>query len=166
MILDESGYRLNVGIVLANEQRHLFWGRRIGHDTWQFPQGGLATNETPQQAMYRELQEEVGLEPDDIEILGETDNWLEYQLPEQYRRRDNRQVVKGQKQKWFLLKLLAPEQKIKLDATLSPEFDSWRWVEFRYPVQEVIYFKRDVYREALNQFEPLLFGRAAHDDSR
>ena len=111
MIIDQQGFRLNIGIVLANGQGHLFWGRRIGHDTWQFPQGGVHENETPEQTMYRELREEIGLEPNDVAILAETKEWYRYRLPDQFVRQNSKPMVVGQKQKWFLLHLLCSEQK-------------------------------------------------------
>src|SRR4051812_18515174 len=115
MIIDRAGYRLNVGLILINEFGRVFWGRRYGHDTWQFPQGGLAHGETPLQAMFRELREEVGLEKEDVEVLGVTKRWLKYRLPKQYLRYRSEPLVIGQKQKWYLLKLLANEQKLRLD---------------------------------------------------
>lgn len=156
MVVDKAGYRLNVGIVLANAQGHVFWGRRIGHDAWQFPQGGLRPNETVRQAMFRELKEEIGLDPADVDIIGVTKRWLKYRLPKQYLRKHTSPVVIGQKQKWFLLKLVCNEQKIRLDLCESPEFDSWRWVDTSIPAEEVIYFKRHVYRLALREFEQQL----------
>lgn len=156
MVVDEEGFRLNVGIILLDAHNHALIGRRIGHDTWQFPQGGVHDGEDAQQTLMRELHEEVGLEPDDVEILGETQDWLAYRLPQQFIRRNTDPTVLGQKQKWFLLRLLAHEQKIRLDLSDSPEFDSWRWVDYWQPVREVIYFKRHVYRQALAELEKLL----------
>ena len=156
MVIDRAGYRLNVGIILVNEQHRVFWGRRSGHDAWQFPQGGLATGETSVQAMYRELHEEVGLDKEDVEVIGSTKRWLKYRLPKQYLRHGSEPLVIGQKQKWFLLKLIASEQKVKLDLSDSPEFDSWRWIDFHEPEGQVIFFKRQVYAQALKELEPLL----------
>jgi putative (di)nucleoside polyphosphate hydrolase len=158
MVIDKAGYRLNVGIVLTSPENYLFWGRRIGQDTWQFPQGGVDVNESATAAMFRELYEEVGIDKADVELIGSTKKWLRYQLPEQYQRRHIKPVVIGQKQKWFLLRLKCSEQKIRLDLTHSPEFDSWRWVDYWHPIEEVIYFKQAVYQQALKEFEPVLFG--------
>ena len=159
MIIDRAGYRLNVGIILVNDSGRVFWGRRQGHNTWQFPQGGLAAGETPLQAMYRELCEEVGLCPTDVEILGVTKRWLRYRLPKQYLRHDSEPLVIGQKQKWFLLKLKASEQKIRLDLSDSPEFDSWRWIDYKEPQDQVIFFKKQVYAQAMKELEALLHKR-------
>ncbi|KTC92093.1 RNA pyrophosphohydrolase [Legionella cincinnatiensis] len=156
MVIDRAGYRLNVGIILVNSQNRVFWGRRSGHDAWQFPQGGLAAGETSLEAMFRELHEEVGLDKEDVEVIGSTKRWLRYRLPKQYLRHGSEPLVIGQKQKWFLLKLTASEQKVKLDLSDSPEFDSWRWVDFHEPEGQVIFFKRQVYIQALKELEPLL----------
>ncbi|WP_207384389.1 RNA pyrophosphohydrolase [Legionella waltersii] len=155
-MIDRAGYRLNVGIVLVNDSDRVFLGRRSGHDAWQFPQGGLAPGESSLDAMFRELHEEVGLERGDVSVLGSTKRWLKYRLPKQYLRHGSEPLVIGQKQKWYLLRLVSNEQKVRLDLSDSPEFDSWRWVEFHEPEQQVIFFKRQVYTQALKELEPLL----------
>lgn len=106
--------------------------------------------------MFRELHEEVGLDKEDVEVIGSTKRWLKYRLPKQYLRHGSEPLVIGQKQKWYLLKLVASEQKVKLDLSDSPEFDSWRWVDFHEPEGQVIFFKRQVYAQALKELEPLL----------
>ncbi len=156
MVVDQQGYRLNIGIIIANASGHLFWGRRIGQDAWQFPQGGLLPEEPLEDALYRELYEEVGLQAEDVEIVAQTKQWLHYNLPDQFIRRHSKPVVIGQKQKWFLLKLKVSEQKIRLNMSASPEFDSWRWVDCDTPPKHVIYFKRHIYRDVLKEFKPYL----------
>jgi len=162
MAIDQGGYRLNVGIILVNNSNRVFWGRRQGHDAWQFPQGGLMSGETAIQAMYRELKEEVGLDKEDVEVIGSTKRWLKYRLPKQYLRHGSEPLVIGQKQKWWLLRLISNEQKIRLDLSDSPEFDSWRWIDFHEPEKEVIFFKRQVYMQALKELEPLLKKNRRH----
>ncbi len=156
MVIDRAGYRLNVGIILVSTSNRVFWGKRQGHDAWQFPQGGLAIGETVEEAMFRELREEVGLEKHDVEIIGSTKRWLRYKLPKQYLRHGSIPLVIGQKQKWFLLRLITSEQKVRLDLSDSPEFDSWRWIDYHEPPDQVIFFKKQVYNECLNELEPLL----------
>ena len=156
MIVDKDGYRLNVGIIISNSKGKLFWGKRLAHDAWQFPQGGLDKYESAEQALFRELREEVGLEPEDVEILGVTRRWLRYRLPKQFVRRRSKPLVIGQRQKWFLLRLKSSEQKIQLDLSHSPEFDSWRWVDYWYPLEHVINFKQEIYKLALAELEPFL----------
>ena len=156
-MIDAHGYRANVGIVLTNKERKLFWGKRAGMDAWQFPQGGIRPNEPMESAMYRELQEETGLRPEHVEIIASTTGWLHYRIPKRYIRHRSTPVCIGQKQRWFLLMLLTDESKVKLDLCKNPEFDLWRWIDFWKPVHEVVEFKRNVYRKALDQFEPILF---------
>ena len=156
-VIDADGFRANVGIILVNDENRLFWGRRVGQDAWQFPQGGIKADETPREAMFRELEEEVGLRPDQVEVLGETSRWLRYRLPRRYIRRHSRPLCIGQKQRWFLLRVNCAESDFCLDRFDKPEFDSWRWVDYWEPVREVIYFKRRVYERALEELAPLLF---------
>lgn len=156
MVIDRAGYRLNVGIILANASGRLFWGRRNGHDAWQFPQGGLQAGESALEAMYRELLEEVGLEREDVEVLGSSKRWLKYRLPKQYLRHGSVPLVIGQKQKWFLIRLVTNEQKVRLDLSDTPEFDSWRWIDYFEAQDNVIFFKRQVYAQALKELEGCL----------
>ena len=156
MVIDRAGYRLNVGIILVNDSGRVFWGRRHGHDAWQFPQGGVIAGESAQEAMFRELREEIGLERQDVEILGVTRRWLKYRLPKQYLRHGSDPLVIGQKQKWYLLRLVSSEQKLRLDLSDSPEFDSWRWIDYFEPQDHVIFFKKQVYQQALKELEHCL----------
>jgi putative (di)nucleoside polyphosphate hydrolase len=155
-MIDADGYRPNVGIVLLNRDGRLFWARRITRDGWQFPQGGMRSDETPLEAMYRELQEETGLLGQHVEVLAATPGWLRYRLPQRYLRRHQRPLCIGQKQVWFLLRFLGDEQHLQLDVSETPEFDTWRWVDFWYPAEHVVSFKRQVYARALRQFAPLV----------
>ena len=156
-MIDSDGYRPNVGIILTNSGGRLLWARRIHQDAWQFPQGGIRAEETPEQAMFRELEEEIGLLPRHVDILGSTRGWLRYRLPERYIRRHQQPVCVGQKQVWFMLKLVSEERYVRLDHSDKPEFDNWRWVDYWQPLREVVPFKRSVYRKALNELAPLLF---------
>ena len=151
-VIDKDGFRPNVGIVITNPSGRVLWGRRInGKDSWQFPQGGIHPGESPEQAMYRELDEEVGLKPAAVKILTRTKGWHRYRLPSRYIRRNEKPVCVGQKQKWFLLRLQTEDSAVRLDAHDSPEFDDWRWVSYWYPLTAVVDFKRDVYRSALSE---------------
>ena len=157
-MIDSDGYRPNVGIILSNPDGQVFWARRVGQDAWQFPQGGIRHHETPDQAMYRELFEETGLLPEHVAILGQTQRWLRYRLPKHMVRKNTRPVCIGQKQIWFVLRLTGCEADFKLDTMDKPEFDSWRWVDYWQPINEVVFFKRSVYEKALRELEPMLFG--------
>lgn len=155
-MIDSEGFRANVGIVLVNKQDKLFWARRIGMDAWQFPQGGIREDESPEKAMYRELKEEVGLYPEHVEIIGCTQDWLRYWLPKRFIRYNTAPVCIGQKQIWYLLRLLVNESHVDLQQSNKPEFDHWRWVDFWEPAGEVVTFKRKVYEQALKEMAPWL----------
>jgi putative (di)nucleoside polyphosphate hydrolase len=151
-VIDDDGYRPNVGIVICDKQGQVLWARRYGQHSWQFPQGGINSGETAEQAMYRELFEEVGLGRKDVRILASTRNWLRYKLPKRLVRWDTKPVCIGQKQKWFLLQLVCNDADINMQRSSTPEFDGWRWVSFWYPVRQVVSFKRDVYRRVMKEF--------------
>jgi putative (di)nucleoside polyphosphate hydrolase len=155
-VIDSEGYRANVGIIISNAEGRVLWCRRVGQDAWQFPQGGIEAHETPEQALYRELREETGLQPEHVSVLASTRQWLKYHLPEHLIRQECGRKCIGQKQKWFLLRLKSKESALNLDRASKPEFDDWRWVDYWYPVSAVIFFKRDVYEQALTELEPAL----------
>jgi putative (di)nucleoside polyphosphate hydrolase len=156
IMLDKDGYRPNVGIVICNDKGQVFWAKRIGQKGWQFPQGGIDNDETSEEAMYRELLEETGLQASDVEILGVSSDWLKYRLPAQYLRKKVFPLCIGQKQRWYLLKLTSDIDAIDLQANQKPEFDAWRWVSYWYPVTQVIFFKRAVYKRALKELSPFM----------
>ena len=168
-MLDRDGYRPNVGIILANQRNEVFWGKRVNQHAWQFPQGGIKHGETPVEAMYRELEEEIGLQQAHVRVLGRTREWLRYEVPEKWLRpcRDGaggpsgtpssaqsstdgaRGAYRGQKQIWYLLRMTGRDCDISLRASGHPEFDAWRWHDYWVPLEAVIDFKREVYRQAL-----------------
>ena len=159
-MLDREGYRPNVGIVLLNQRNEVFWGKRVGQHSWQFPQGGIQHGENPEQAMYRELHEEIGLTQEHVQIIGRTREWLRYDVPEEFLRRSQnlrsatgkpRASYRGQKQIWFLLRMVGRDSDISLRATDHPEFDAWRWSPYWVPLDVVIDFKREVYQLALSE---------------
>jgi putative (di)nucleoside polyphosphate hydrolase len=117
----------------------------------------MLLGETEEEAMYRELHEELGLSATGVEVLGTTRDWLRYRLPDRYVRRGSKPLCIGQKQRWFMLRLLCSEDCVRFDRCDSPEFDRWRWVDFWKPVNEVIYFKRRVYASALHELGPHVF---------
>ena len=150
-MIDRDGYRPNVAIVLVNAKNQVFWGKRVREHAWQFPQGGIKPGESPEQAMYRELQEETGLLPQHVKILGRTRDWLHYNVPTHWVKREWRGTYRGQKQIWFLLRLCGRDCDISLRASGHPEFDAWRWHDYWVPLEAVIDFKREVYRLGLEQ---------------
>lgn len=155
--IDADGYRANVGIIVANNLGKVLLAGRHGRRGWQFPQGGIKPDEAPEQAMLRELHEELGLRAADIDILGATSDWIRYRLPKRYVRKNSMPLCIGQKQIWYALRLRSTDDAIVLDATDEPEFDRWRWVDFWRPVNEVIYFKRRVYARALHELGEHVF---------
>ena len=158
-MIDADGFRPNVGIVIANALGQVLWARRVGgQDAWQFPQGGMNGGESPEQCLYRELHEEVGLTTDDVRVLACTQGWLRYKLPPHMRRGGQRgggrgagrngknareagrggagqPRFKGQKQKWFLLQLVGRGSATS-DSIVArkAEFDGYTWVSYWYPV--------------------------------
>src|SRR5882724_3535652 len=156
IMLDREGFRPNVGIVLLNSRNQVFWGKRLRTHSWQFPQGGIKYGESPEQAMFRELHEEVGLLPEHVRIIARTRDWLRYEVPEHYIRKDARGHYRGQKQIWYLLQMLGRDSDMNLRASDHPEFDAWRWNEYWVPLDVVIEFKRDVYQMALTELARFL----------
>ncbi|SIT42129.1 RNA pyrophosphohydrolase [Paraburkholderia piptadeniae] len=155
-MLDREGFRPNVGIILLNARNEVFWGKRLREHSWQFPQGGIKYGETPVQAMYRELHEETGLLPEHVKVIGRTRDWLRYEVPDKFIKREVRGHYRGQKQIWFLLRMIGRDCDICLRATDHPEFDAWRWNEYWVPLDCVIEFKRDVYQLALTELSRFL----------
>ena len=155
-MIDSEGFRANVGIIICNDSGQLLWTRRAGQNSWQFPQGGVDAGESSEDTLFRELREEVGLKRQDVKVLGSTKNWLRYRLPSRYVRQDSVPLCIGQKQKWYLLKLVSNESHIDFNVTNHPEFDDFMWVGYWYPLRQVVAFKRDVYRSALFELLPIM----------
>lgn len=152
-MIDSKGYRENVGIILCNSSGQVFWAKRRGQDAWQFPQGGIDENESAIDAMYRELEEETGLLKHHVEVAGQTDDWLRYSIPKHLQRKRSKPLCVGQKQIWFCLKLIGQESDVNLENGRTPEFDRWRWIDYWAPLDEIIFFKRKVYKQALKELE-------------
>jgi putative (di)nucleoside polyphosphate hydrolase len=155
-VIDRDGFRHNVGIVLMHEGK-VFLGRRSGGRGWQFPQGGVRAGEDPEEAVFRELAEEIGVERGSVALVGSTAEWLRYRLPPRFIRRNQQPLCVGQKQRWFLLKLTDDDVRFDFGRTDEPEFDRWRWAGWWEPVREVIYFKRPVYASALSELAAFAF---------
>ena len=152
-MIDSDGYRPNVGIIVANDKGQVLWARRVGQQAWQFPQGGINKGESMEAALYRELKEEIGLSKAQVEIVNSTRGWLMYKLPKRYLRQNNTSFI-GQKQKWYLLKMLTDDKDARFDQSETPEFDHWQWVSYWYPLGQVVPFKKDVYRRAMKELAP------------
>ena len=166
-MIDSEGFRPNVGIIVLGPplegQAQVLWAKRVGQQAWQFPQGGIKRGESPEQACYRELHEELGLLPEHVEVLGVTQDWLRYRLPRHLVRRGRKPVCIGQKQRWFVLRLRSEESRVRFDVGERPEFDDWRWVDYWRPARDVVFFKREVYQQALTELAPLAGASAPPD---
>lgn len=149
-MLDLQGFRLNVAIVLINQEGQILLAKRVKQNAWQVPQGGVNESESVLDALYRELEEEIGLTKKDVILLGNTKSWFKYKIPVKMRRPEDPLFI-GQKQKWFLLKLNVNDNQIRFDGNNKPEFDDWKWVSYWYPLRIVIDFKKSVYRRALRE---------------
>ncbi|HTD02517.1 RNA pyrophosphohydrolase [Undibacterium sp.] len=169
-MLDREGFRPNVGIILLNANNEVWWGKRVREHSWQFPQGGIKYGESPEQAMFRELEEETGLRPEHVKVIGRTRDWLRYEVPDHFIKREIRGHYRGQKQIWFLLRMVGRDCDVNLRASSHPEFDAWRWHEYWVPLDVVIEFKRGVYQLALQELSRFLnraeHGSAARQTSR
>lgn len=159
-LLDDQGYRFNVGIVVVNDDGLLLWARRKNQKSaWQFPQGGIKQGESPKQAMFRELREELGLLPEHVEIIYELPDWYFYQLPRKFQRLHQKPLCVGQKQRWFFLRMLSDDDQVNLLQSPEPEFCEWKWVEPHLPPKQVIDFKSKVYSDILREFGRFLSNR-------
>ena len=156
MKANNEGYRPNVAMVVINSFNKVLICRRKNTRTWQFPQGGIDNGEDIKKAMYRELSEEVGLSEDDVSLMGESEGTITYDIPKTIRAKVLGGKFKGQEQKWFLLKLNKDNCEIKLDNEAFPEFDKYEWVSFWQPLDKIVDFKREAYREALSELRFLI----------
>jgi len=154
-MLDREGFRPNVGIILLNEQNKVWWGKRVHSNIWQFPQGGIKYGESPKQAMFRELEEEIGLKSEHVRVIGRTRDWMHYEVPDHLIKREMRGCYRGQKQIWFLLRIMGHDCSVNLGLTPHPEFDTWYWHNYWGPLDTVVEFKRDVYKRALHELSHL-----------
>ena len=147
-------YRSNVGIMLINDDGHVFVGQRLDNNqnAWQMPQGGIDGDEDPQSAAYRELLEETGIEQENVKFLATSSKWLLYDLPEDLIPKLWNGKYRGQKQKWFLFKFLGTNKDINI-STEHPEFSNWKWMPKENLLEEIVPFKKSVYESVLREFE-------------
>lgn len=147
-------YRACVGIALFNDKGNVFVGERI--DTpgaWQMPQGGIDAGETPEQAAFRELKEEIGTNK--AEIIATAPQKLRYDLPPDVRQRLWNGKYAGQEQTWIAAKFTGDDQDIKLDTHEQIEFSNWQWVPLENSIQLIVPFKKDVYKNIIEIFKDI-----------
>ncbi|MBX2855484.1 MAG: RNA pyrophosphohydrolase [Rhodobacteraceae bacterium] len=150
-------YRPCVGLMLLNGFGKIFAGQRIDNsaEAWQMPQGGIDPGETPEEAALRELGEEVGVAPHQVEILREGNDWVPYDLPTELIPKLWGGRYRGQTQKWFVLRLLTKDEAININ-TDEPEFRSWRWMGRDELLASIVPFKRDTYQKVIADFDDLI----------
>lgn len=147
-------YRPCAGILLTNKSGQIFVGERIDMPgAWQMPQGGIDDGETNDEAALRELGEEIGLQPKHVEVLGCTQGWITYDLPVHLLGKVWGGRYRGQKQKWFLMRLTSSDTAINI-ATEHPEFARWKWTDRESLLAQIVPFKRAVYEEVLKELYP------------
>ena len=147
-------YRLNVGAVLFAPDGRVLVARRAPGNTasgaWQFPQGGIDSDEPPEHAVLRELAEEIGTTQ--ATIIGEHPDWLSYDFPPHVQKAAMRGRYRGQSQRWFALRFQGTESDIRLDSTPHQEFDAWRWIELADAPSVAVDFKRPIYEAVSRSF--------------
>lgn len=162
--MDLTQLRPNVGIVLMARDGRVWLGRRASTPpplNWQFPQGGIDAGEDEYAAALRELEEETGVSS--VLLLGRTRGWLGYEFPPGHEGSKAGKEWKGQKQIWFAFGFTGEEREIDLSGHDGHvEFDAWRWADLDEALESVIAFKRDVYRQVITAFRPLVDQVKAH----
>lgn len=147
-------YRPNVGLMLIGPERQVFVGRRLNQpDAWQMPQGGVDKGETPVEAAFRELGEEVGTTK--ALLLRESRDWVTYDVPLAMQPPHWKGRWRGQAQKWFALGFTGQDSDIDLTAH-HQEFDAWRWVSAHELPGLIVAWKRPVYEAVLKEFADLV----------
>ncbi len=155
--LDALPYRPCVGLMLLNREGKIFAGQRLDNqnDAWQMPQGGIDDGETPDQAALREMREETGIHPDQVQVLRESAYWHKYDLPPGLVRRLWNGRYRGQKQRWFALRYLGDDSGVDID-THEPEFRAWSWMAHEDLIHKIVPFKRDTYMQVFDEFDDLI----------
>ena len=155
----ELGYRPCVGVMLVNSEGKAFVGKRIDNregDWWQMPQGGVDEGEELENALLREVGEEVGARPEHLEIVARLPEDLVYDLPPELQGKLWGGRYRGQRQSWFLVRFTGADSDIDLDAHHDPEFCEWRWVDPELLPELIVPFKREVYQAIVAGFRDLI----------
>ena len=148
-------YRRCVGMMILNSDNNILVGRRIDHPSgyWQMPQGGIDENENPQEAVWREMMEEIGTNK--AKLITSSSQWINYDIPkETLATLPWGKNYVGQTQKWFLFRFLGNDSDINVE-TNNPEFSEWKWARLNSIVDNIVPFKRKVYSLILNEFKEI-----------
>jgi putative (di)nucleoside polyphosphate hydrolase len=147
-------YRDGVGIMLLNSDNLVFVAKRIDmvSEAWQMPQGGIDPCESPLETARRELKEEIGT--DKAELIGESRDWLTYDLPEHLIPKIWGGKYRGQRQKWFAMRFTGDDRDINIH-TEDPEFSEWQWVPMERLPGLIVPFKRTLYERLVEEFSAL-----------
>ena len=150
-------YRPNVGMMIINQKKEIFVGKRIDHPSnfWQMPQGGIDAQEIPSIAALREMDEEVGIKKNKVDLLTESKDWYYYSIPSDLAKTLWKGKYKGQRQKWFLYKFKGAEMDINIH-TEHPEFSDYKWVTKDFLVPNIVPFKKKIYEKLLLEFKDYL----------
>ena len=154
---NSKDYRPNVGMMIINQKKEIFVGKRIDHPSnfWQMPQGGIDSQEIPSIAALREMDEEVGIKKNKVDLLTESKDWYYYSIPSDLAKTLWKGKYKGQRQKWFLYKFKGTEKDINIH-TEHPEFSDYKWVTKDFLVPNIVPFKKKIYEKLLLEFKDYL----------
>ena len=154
---NSKDYRPNVGMMIINQKKEIFVGKRIDHPSnfWQMPQGGIDAQEIPSIAALREMDEEVGIKKNKVDLLTESKDWYYYSIPSDLAKTLWKGKYKGQRQKWFLYKFKGTEKDINIH-TEHPEFSDYKWVTKDFLVPNIVPFKKKIYEKLLSEFKDYL----------
>ena len=154
---NSKDYRPNVGMMIINQKKEIFVGKRIDHPSnfWQMPQGGIDAQEIPSIAALREMEEEVGIKKNKVDLLTESKDWYYYSIPSDLAKTLWKGKYKGQRQKWFLYKFKGTEKDINIH-TEHPEFSDYKWVTKDFLVPNIVPFKKKIYEKLLLEFKGYL----------
>ena len=154
---NSKDYRPNVGMMIINQKKEIFVGKRIDHPSnfWQMPQGGIDAQEIPSIAALREMDEEVGIKKNKVDLLTESKDWYYYSIPSDLAKTLWKGKYKGQRQKWFLYKFKGTDKDINIH-TEHPEFSNYKWVTKDFLVPNIVPFKKKIYEKLLLEFKDYL----------
>ena len=150
-------YRRCVGMMILNKNNQILVGRRIDHPSgyWQMPQGGIDKNEIPEEAVWREMMEEIGT--NNAKLMHTSNQWYNYEIPQETLNKLTwgKKYI-GQTQKWFAFKFTGKNNDINV-GTEKPEFSEWKWANYNSIVQNIVPFKRNLYAKVMNEFKEIFF---------